>query len=103
MLILGSEGKATLCVSTLVNVALRLEALNGVVANYKGRPVDRGWDRRQKVAVRMSNSGTHNHLVNKNTQSPPVHSRGVPCAVDNLRGNVFYKSRGCQSGFPSSL
>lgn len=47
---------------------------------------------------------THDHFVNKNSQGPPIHGRGVPCAVDYLRGDVLYMSRGCQwSDFSSNL
>ena len=55
---------------------------------------DQGGNRCQKWQFGMSATGTHNHLVNKNTQGPPVHGRGVPCAVDNFRGDVFYMSGG---------
>ena len=34
---------------------------------------------------------TDDHLVNQDTQCPPIHGRGVPMRIDDLGGDVFYQ------------
>jgi hypothetical protein len=33
---------------------------------------------------------TDDHLVNQDTQCPPVHGRGVPVCIDDFGGDIFF-------------
>jgi hypothetical protein len=90
---------------------LRLEREENVMREHVGechaptRTLERGCSELQRAdrtsgarayvrwQSRISASGTHNHFVNKDTQSPPIHGRGVPCAVDHFRGDIFCVSK----------
>lgn len=71
------SGNATSFFNTLANVAFLLGPLKGVVANYESAPVS------------LTPTHTHNHLVNQNAQSPPVHSRSVSTTLDDLWSDVL--------------
>lgn len=72
----------------LSNVSLRFLPLNGVVANWNRRlPISHGSHTATREETRSRN--THDHLVQKDTERPPVDGRGVAISVHDLWGYVL--------------
>ena len=66
------------------NVSSRVPPLNGVVAYCE----------KGKISVQSGPriGCTDDHLVDQDTQSPPIHGRGMPVRIDDLGRDVFYQS-----------
>ena len=68
------------------NVSSRVPPLNGVVAYCP-----RGKISVSPVPPDNKISHTDDHLIDQDTQCPPIHGRGVPMCVDDLGRDVFYR------------
>lgn len=78
-LVTGTEsGKVTSCLSTLANVAFLSAPLKGVVANWGASAKDM-----------TGEMAAHDHLIDQNSQSPPIDSHSMTVAFDDLGRNVF--------------
>jgi len=82
---LGESRKCTGSSRMLSNVSFRSWPLNGVVAYYRHPP-------KPYLARRLMCGcavGTHHHLVNENSQCPPVHGSGMAFRTNHLWRNIF--------------
>lgn len=87
--VLGESLKCTDIFMMFENVSSRVPPLNGVVA-YCWRVKFSSPSLR---STQDQNRTTDDHLVNQDTQRPPIHGRGVPMCIDDLGCDVF-----CQVG-----
>lgn len=77
----GNEGS---CLRTLAKVAFRLFPLKGVVANWIWR------DHQSTGSLLPPDIRTNNHLVDKNTESPPVDGRSMTTSLDDFWSDVLF-------------
>ena len=85
--VLGESLKCTGIFKMLENVSSRVPPLNGVVAYCR----EVNPSSRQPGPRKGKIGNTDDHLVDQDTQRPPIHGRCVPMCVDHLGGDVFYR------------